>query len=380
MKLLFFQWHSFMNQGIRRSLTELAIPYETFFYQFSDWEQDDVFLERFRDVMVRGAYSVVLSVNFAPLISQICEELGVRYVSWVYDCPLHIRDLTTLTRSCNEIYFFDRRQAEMCRSLGADAYHLPLAVDTELCGRAVASGAEKPYRTDISMVGKLYKTAYAAVVGPQDAYRRGYLEGIIRAQRQIYGGYFIPELITEELLAEMNACYSKKACNDFRIGRRELEFLLACEVTGRERYLALAMLSKHYEVDLYSDERDDRLTGTRYRGYADYETVMPRVFAASRINLNISLRAIQTGIPLRVLDVMGCRGFLLTNYQEELTEYFADGRDCAIYENLEDMYAKASYYLMHDGERQKLACAGYERVKREFTFSDRLGKMHLDRA
>ncbi len=31
MKLLFFQWHSFMNKGIERGLKELDIPYDTFF-------------------------------------------------------------------------------------------------------------------------------------------------------------------------------------------------------------------------------------------------------------------------------------------------------------------------------------------------------------
>lgn len=31
MKLLFFQWHSFMNKGIERGLKELEIPYDTFF-------------------------------------------------------------------------------------------------------------------------------------------------------------------------------------------------------------------------------------------------------------------------------------------------------------------------------------------------------------
>lgn len=39
MKLLFFEWHSFMNKGIERGLKELEIPYDTFFYQFNDWER-----------------------------------------------------------------------------------------------------------------------------------------------------------------------------------------------------------------------------------------------------------------------------------------------------------------------------------------------------
>ena len=132
----------------------------------------------------------------------------------------------------------------------------------------------------------------------------------------------------------MNTLYKRVATDGCQMGRRELEFMLACETTGRERYLALALLSKHFQVDLYSNNRDDRLKDVRYRGYADYYTQMPQIFASSRINLNISLKTIRTGIPLRVIDVMGCGGFVLTNYQHEITEYFAVGEECVVYENI----------------------------------------------
>ena len=159
------------------------------------------------------------------------------------------------------------------------------------------------------------------------------------------------------------------------MGRRELEFMLACETTGRERYMALALLSGHYQVDLYSTDEDKRLRDVRYRGYADYYSQMPLVFSQSKINLNISLKTIRTGIPLRVTDVMGCGGFVLSNYQEELGEYFAIGEECAVYESMEDLFLKAKYYLEHEDERQKIAAAGFERVKRDFTFRDRLGRI-----
>ena len=117
MKILFFEWHSFMNKGIERALTELGMEHDIFFYQFTDWERDDIFLEKFQKLLRQNKYKTVLSVNFAPLISQICENEGIRYVSWVYDSPLHIRDMKSIKNSCNEIYFFDRGQAEEYLSL-----------------------------------------------------------------------------------------------------------------------------------------------------------------------------------------------------------------------------------------------------------------------
>lgn len=376
MKLLFFQWHSFMNKGIEHGLKELDITYDTFFYQFNDWEKDDDFLEQFRAYLKAGNYTDVLSVNFSPLISVLCEELGILYTAWVYDSPIHIRNTDSLKNSCNRIFFFDRGQAEECCKNGVNAIHLPLAVDTDVFRINASKWKKKSYRTDVSLVGKLYQTEYTYFTAPLQGYTKGYLEGIVNAQGKIYGGYLIPELITDELLAQMNKEYVRVATNGFTMGRRELEFMLACETTGRERYMALALLSGHYQVDLYSTDEDKRLQNVRYRGYADYYTQMPLIFSQSRINLNISLKTILTGIPLRVIDILGCGGFVLSNYQEELMEYFNVGEELIVYENIEDLFYKARYYLEHEDERKQVALAGFERVKRDFTFRERLQTMY----
>lgn len=374
-KLLFFQWHSFMNQGMERALGELNVEYDTFFYQFSDWENDEKFCGLFRARLKDGCYQKVLSVNFSPLISMVCEELGILYIAWVYDSPVHIHNLEPMKNSCSRIYFFDRGQAEEYRKQGIDARHMPLAVDTEVFGRVLSGGARGKYAADVSLVGKLYQTEYVYFTAPLGRYLQGYLEGIINAQQKVSGGYLIPELITEELLDKMNKEYDKVSRDGFRMGARELEFMLSCETTGRERYMALALLAAHYKADLYSNDRDKRLQNVRWRGYADYYTQMPQIFAESRVNLNITLKTIRSGIPLRVVDIMGCGGFVLTNYQEEIMEYFSVGEDCVVYENMEDLFLKAKFYLTNDEERRRVAAAGYERVKRDFTFADRLDRM-----
>lgn len=364
-----------MNQGMERALKELELDYDTFFYQFTNWEKDDVFTERLEERLRNNTYSRILSVNFSPLIAKVCERMGILYIAWIYDSPPHIRDLESMKCSCNRIYFFDRGQAEEYQRLGIDARHMPLAVDPEVFGAVTAGKKKGQFCTDISLVGKLYQTEYQYFTAPLSPYLRGYLEGIINSQMKVYGGYLIPEMITKELLAQMNEDYRKVAKDGFLMGERELEFMLACETTGRERYVALSLLSGHYQVDLYSTDKDERLKNVNYRGYADYYREMPGVFAQSRINLNISLKTIRTGIPLRVTDIMGCGGFVMTNYQEEIAEHFTIGEECVVYENLEDLYTKTSWYLKHEEERKKIAAAGLLRVKRDFTFKDRLQKM-----
>ena len=102
---------------------------------------------------------------------------------------------------------------------------------------------------------------------------------------------------------------------------------------------------------------------------------MPKVFKTAKINLNISLKTIRTGIPLRVLDIMACKGFVISNYQEELGEYFRLGEELVTYGDLEELYYLCDYYLKHEEERKKIAANGQERIRLDFGFTDRLRKI-----
>ena len=372
MRVLFYQWHSFMNKGVERALGQLGVEYDTFFFQQTDWESDTGIVALLESKLKAKQYDMVFSINYAPMISMVCEREQILYISWVYDAPIHIRNTESMKNSCNRIFFFDRIQAESYAKQGIAAYHMPLAADI---GTFQKYNENSKYRADVSLVGKLYQTEYNYYLGPLDEYLRGYLDGIIRAQMKVYGGYFLSELLDNALLEKLNACYRKASNGTVAIRKEELEFMMACEITGRERYMALALLSNHHTVKLYSTDKDERLDKVEYMGYADYYKQMPEVFKSSKINLNISLKIIQSGIPLRVFDVLGCGGFLLTNFQAEMPEYFTLGEDFAVYESIEDLYAKADFYLRHDTERERVARHGFETVQKYYTFRQQVEKI-----
>lgn len=385
MKLLFFQWNAFMQRGIENAMKRLKITYAPFYYVFQDWDKDDVFVDKFARHLKSGGYDTVFSVNFSPLIAQVCDALRIRYISWVYDCPLHIRRTDTLSYACNEIYFFDRTQARRYQEMGIKtARHLPLAVDTQLFakvpeGAVLKDGrqtAPTDYDCDVSLLGQLYQSEFRYLCSPLDAYQKGYLEGCVKAQMQLSGGYILEEM-ADQLVETLNETYARASKGTFQIQPAELEYTLACEATGRTRFMALALLQKRCRVHLYSGDQNDALAQVRQMGYVDYYTQMPRVFQKSRVNLNISLCAIQSGIALRILDILGSKGFVLTNYQPELTEYFEPGRDIVIYEDIKDLVGKTQYYLAHEAERKEIAARGHQIVKEAFSFDARIRKMLL---
>ena len=51
---------------------------------------------------------------------------------------------------------------------------------------------------------------------------------------------------------------------------------------------------------------------------------------------------------------MACRGFVLTNYQPELEEYFEIGTHLETFTSIEEMNDKISYYLKNDSKRETI--------------------------
>lgn len=227
----------------------------------------------------------------------------------------------------------------------------------------------------MAFVGQLYQSDYNYLMAPLPQYYRGIMDGMLAAQGQVYGAYFLDEMITDALMEQLNEFYRKASKNGKRVLKEELEYACACEVTGRERFTALSLLAGRYNVHLYSGDRDNRIEGIKSKGYVDYYTQMPSVFNNAKINLNISLKTIRTGIPLRVLDVLSCGGFLVTNYQEELAEYFEPGVDLVVYEDIRDMVLKIDYYLKHEEERKVIAENGHRKVRELCGFEERMKRL-----
>ena len=61
--------------------------------------------------------------------------------------------------------------------------------------------------------------------------------------------------------------------------------------------------------------------------------------------------------------------------KKELREYFKVGEEIETYSSLDECLDKISYYLEHEDVRQKIAEAGYEKVKKEFSYEKGLGRL-----
>ena len=101
----------------------------------------------------------------------------------------------------------------------------------------------------------------------------------------------------------------------------------------------------------------------------------PYVFKHAKINLNISLRSIKSGIPLRAFDIMGAGGFLLTNYQADFADCYEPGEDFVYFESKDDLLNKIEYYLTHEDERTAIARNGFEKTTAYHTYKHRIDEI-----
>lgn len=240
---------------------------------------------------------------------------------------------------------------------------------------------EEAYKCDISFVGSLYndeknRLAHAELT----EYVNGYVEGIIQAQLKIYGYNLIPETLNEATADEIAEKCGLSLGNLYVTDKKQLVAdTIGMEITSRERQKVLELLSRHFMVSLFTTSAvPDTLMKSKNllcKGTVDYAKQMPCVFHQSKINLNITSRTIETGIPQRVLDILACGGFCLTNYQKEIAESFEDGKELVMYTGMEDLLRKAEYYLQHEEERIQIAKAGYEKVCAYFLINTRIQEL-----
>ena len=129
--------------------------------------------------------------------------------------------------------------------------------------------------------------------------------------------------------------------------------------------------SKNYIINLYTPNATPDIQGVYNKGPVDYYNEMPYVFNNSRINLNITLRSIKSGISLRCMDICAAGGFLLSNYQEDMYDVFVPGEDMVMYESVDDLVNKCRYYLEHESERRQIASNGTGKVSEKHTYDIR---------
>ncbi len=379
MKILIPDWKSFGKKDIETTLRSMG--HEIIYYakEPRSYRRDPRFRSELRRFIREKQVDVIFSSNYFPILSVLCRELKIPYISWCYDCPLVLTYSDTIWNSCNYIFLFDSQMVYDLRQQGVEhAWYLPMAVNPKRLDSLHASPEQfSLLKADVSFVGSLYNEKHNLYdrLSTVDPYVKGYLEGIMAAQREVYGYYFLERTLTPDIIRSLRQAAPLEPNPD---GHETLSYLYAnyflCrKITQTERMDILTLLDHRTDLDtrLYTPEPTPQYTHIQNMGTVHYDQEMPLVFRHTKINLNITLRSIQNGIPLRAMDILGAGGFLLTDHQNDFTRHFTEGEDHVCYENTADLMDKISYYLKNENERKAIAANGKKKVSEEHTYEKR---------
>lgn len=97
-----------------------------------------------------------------------------------------------------------------------------------------------------------------------------------------------------------------------------------------------------------------------------------RVFNETRVNLNIhNWFGTGSAMNLRLFEVPAAGGFLLTDWVEEIDDYFEEGKDLVCWRDPEELPALIDHYLANPAERARIAANGHARVVAEHSYLQR---------
>ena len=327
---------------------------------------------------VISGYHFAFTQDFSVNVAIACHDKQVPYISWIYDSPQIALYSDAALYDTNFVFAFDKMQVNRLKKYGIKhIFYMPLAANIPYTSKIIVSDDDiRKYRTDVSFIGQLYQ--------------KDYMEGFLRV---------LPESIREEILQKAN----EKALNwgpgisifdsisdksaetiaslmiqedfsKFHVDKKfgEEVLFLAPLIAQLERKELLNLLGSKFRTTLYTRESDieyakENIRGVKVNGPI-YNELPYKVYYSTKLNLNISLRCIETGVPQRIFDMMSVGGAVISNSQEEIEELFIPDEEIIMYFSPDELVDKVQFYLDHSKLRERIGIGGYKKVKEKYNY------------
>ncbi len=385
MRIYFYQWGTFNEPVIEKTLRDLG----HFVKVLQADELKDKSTEEQIWEIAKGAdeyhADAFFSVDYFQMVAMAAKKLDITYYSWLYHIPQWSLFSYAAQLPNNRIITFDSAQMQELRQYNVNGMqYMSQAADKELLTAAQANATPElieKYKADVSFVGTLYESAnnlfnrISAEAREKDIYKE--ILEMIKEKRFSYGKEVLGRGVTEEMV-EFLLEEVEYGQDHFFFAKQEeiaIQSVLARKITVEERKLMARTLARKFDFKLYTVSNTEKFPEINNCGPVDFAKHAPLVYNGSKINIYVTPRAIRSGVPLRVLEIMACQGFVLVNYQEDLAKEFEDGKELVMYRSLDEMVEKVQYYLEHEEERAQIARAGYEKVLREYNYAEKLRKI-----
>ncbi len=387
MDILLCKWNSVSEIGLCNALRRFFDNVFIFKKDCTSIDYDTEYISSLSDFILNNpSIECCISINFFPIIASVCKIHKIPYFSWTYDSPSLSLYSKALSYNTNYAFIIDRALSDtMSQRNPEHIFHLPMCAAAEDCTELnITDKDHERFDCDISFVGSLYTEKcnfrYDAVAKNLPPYINGYMAALIQAQLNVYGYNLFKDSLDDSLANEYFSHTGLVLPPEYEINVKDIvaDFYLGYKCTSLERINTIRAIGKIHPISIYTNSDFSVLNNPvslpliKNCGIVGYKSEMPKVFNCSKINLNITTKTNYTGIPSRVFDIMAAGGFVISNYQSEIPEYFIPEEDIVLYDNIPDLLEKIDYYLNHNEERAEIAKNGHEKVKKYHTYDNRL--------
>ena len=164
-----------------------------------------------------------------------------------------------------------------------------------------------------------------------------------------------------------NVILSMWACNPHLCKKLDLPYIYDVSFVGRPYGYRKKIINQLRKAGI-----NVKVWGFGWRKGRVSQREMVKIFNQSRINLDfINLTAGKKEVKARLFEILGCGGFVLTEYLDDIKNYYDIGKEVVCYQGVDDLIDKIRYYLKHEDERAAIAKYGYLRTIREHTYEKR---------
>lgn len=336
-----------------------------------------------KDKMIQDIMDVnpdyIFSINLSEKVTEVSQALSIPYVSWTVDTPAYSLYDNLLENKNLIAFIYDYHIAhEFIEKDLKNIFYMPVAANVKrLDSIDIDLNDLGKYSCDVSFLGstditnEFNKHIYNFL--SEETHLK--IKEIFKNQLLNGDKYIIEKLIDEDLINRIEKDTQYNVIPQAYITKKQkLAFLLGRKFNEVERINMVKDLSKIFNFHVYGDEQWSKLgyDYVQYKGYAEHFYEMPKVFKFSKVNINYTRIYVDSGLPMRVFDVLGSKGFLATNRKEDIDKYFINGKDLVIYRDTKDLIEIIKYYLNNEKERQEIILNGYEKVKNDHNYEKRL--------
>ncbi len=346
---------------------------------------DDLVDEQVEAVMKEVVqYDFAITRNFSTSVAEACHRVGVPYISWCYDSPVMALYRPEALYDTNVIFAFDKQQYNRLRAIGiSNVYYQPLVANMAKASAAVITDEDiARLKCDISFVGKLYNNDHYERMGKNlsaqaiDDLEKLYNDFLCNWEAD--GGIF--NKLKDETIDDMYNYMSKENLDNYNVSKRfVLENIVpVLELTSRERVTILGYAGDNYNTVIHTYDPEkyrEKLSARLEPPVKNLSDELYRIYASATINLNITMRGIESGLPQRIYDIMSVGGCVMSNYQSEACELFVPEKEIILFKSFDEYKDKLAYYLKHEQQCLEIGARGYLKCRDLYNYPNAIRNM-----